>query len=86
MGSNHSDIVRNWALEGRGITLLAGWDVAAQLHDGSVERVLPTYSQKADVWAATPARLEDSVKLRVGVEFLVRLLRHGPHALDTSIR
>jgi LysR family transcriptional activator of dmlA len=86
MGSNHSDIVRNWALEGRGITLLAGWDVAAQLHDGSVERVLPAYSQKADVWAATPARLEDSVKLRAGVEFLVRQLRHGPHALDTSIR
>jgi LysR family transcriptional activator of dmlA len=28
MGSNHSDIVRNWALDGRGITLLASWDVA----------------------------------------------------------
>ena len=86
MGSNHSDIVRNWALDGRGITLLAGWDVAAQLRDGSVERVLPAYSQPADVWAVTPARLDNSVKLRVCVEFLIRHLRQGPHALDTSIR
>ena len=86
MGSNHSDIVRNWALDGRGITLLAGWDVAAQLRDGSMERVLPAYSQQADVWAVTPARLDNSVKLRVCVEFLIRHLRQGPHALDTSIR
>ena len=86
MGSNHSDIVRNWALEGRGITLLASWDVAAQLRDGSMERVLPDYSQQADVWAVTPGRLDTSVKLRVCVDFLIKHLRHGPHALDTSIR
>ena len=86
MGSNHSDIVRNWTLDGRGITLLASWDVAAELREGSVRRVLPGYHQPADVWAVTPARLDNSVKLRVCVEFLVQQLRRGPHALDTSVR
>jgi LysR family transcriptional activator of dmlA len=86
MGSNHSDIVRNWALEGRGITLLAGWDIAEQLRDGTMERVLPGYNQPANVWAVTPARLDNSVKLRVCVEFLVRHLQRGPHALDTTVR
>jgi LysR family transcriptional activator of dmlA len=86
MGSNHSDIVRNWALEGRGITLLASWDVAAQLRDGSMLRVLPEFNQPADIWAVTPSRLDDSLKLRVCVEFLVRHLQRGAHALDTSVR
>jgi LysR family transcriptional activator of dmlA len=86
MGSNHSDFVRYWALEGRGITLLASWDVAEQLRDGSMERVLPAFNQPADIWAVTPARLDNSVKLRVCVEFLIRQLRRGPHALDTSVR
>jgi LysR family transcriptional activator of dmlA len=86
LGSNHSDIVRNWALEGHGIILLANWDVAPWLREGRVERVLPGYRQPADVWAATPARLGSSNKLRVCIEFLTRHLNAGPFALDTSLR
>jgi LysR family transcriptional activator of dmlA len=51
-----------------------------------MERVLPAFNQPADIWAVTPARLDNSVKLRVCVEFLVRQLQRGPHALDTSVR
>lgn len=85
MGSNHSDIVRNWTLEGRGITLLAGWDVADELRSGSVVRVLPAYTQPADIWAVTASRLDNSLKLRACVDFLLQHLRHGPQALDTSV-
>jgi DNA-binding transcriptional LysR family regulator len=56
MGSNHSDIVRNWALDGHGIVLLSSWDVAPELKSGALVRVLPGYSEVANVWAATAAR------------------------------
>lgn len=86
MGSNLSDVVRNWALAGRGIILLSSWDIAARIRDGSVERVLPQYRQSADVYAVTSGRASDSARLRVCLEFLVHHLTTGPHALDTSVR
>jgi LysR family transcriptional activator of dmlA len=85
-GSNHSDIVFNWALDGHGVILLANWDVARWLRDGSVKRVLPDYYQPADVWATTTTRLSNSTKLRACIEFLTDQLNEGPFALDTSIR
>jgi LysR family transcriptional activator of dmlA len=85
IGSNHSDIVLNWGLEGRGIMLLAVWDIAERLKDGSLVRVLPTYHQPADVWAVTAQRPSASAKLRQCLDFLVGELRHGCYALDTSL-
>ena len=86
LGSNHSDIVRNWVIGGHGIALLANWDIASSMADGSVVRVLPRYRQPADVWAMTPTRLSNSRKLKICVEFLIRHLNHGPFALDTAMR
>lgn len=85
VASNHSDVVRNWVLDGHGIILLSIWDIAARIKDGSLVRVLPAYKQRADVWAVTPARLSSSAKLQVCVEFLIRHLTEGKFALDTSI-
>ena len=85
MGANHSDAVRNWALAGRGIVLLSSWDVAPEFKQGRMERVLPAYSQVADVWAATATRLADAAKLKICVEFLTEHLTKGKYALDTSI-
>ena len=86
MGSNQSDIVRKWALDGLGIIPLASWDVAQELKDGSLERVLPAYHQNADVWAVTATRLDQSAKLRVCMQLLLSQLQHGPYALKTSVR
>jgi LysR family transcriptional regulator, transcriptional activator for dmlA len=86
IGSNHSDIVCNWAMEGHGIILLASWDVASALKSGTLQRVLPDYRQEANVWAVTAARLQTSPKLRACTQFIMKRLRRGPHALDTSIR
>ncbi len=85
MGSNHSDIVSNWALAGHGIILLAGWDVAPALKSGKLVRVLPEYRQEANVWAVTAAKLQTSPKLRTCTQFIIERLRNGPYALDTSI-
>jgi LysR family transcriptional activator of dmlA len=86
MGSNQSDIVRAWAMDGVGIIPLASWDVADELKSGRLVRVLPDYHQSADVWAVTGSRLEQSAKLRVCTQWLVSQLQQGPYALDTSIR
>lgn len=83
MGSNHSDITRNWCLEGRGVLLLAVWDVAQHLREGSLVRVLPAWHQPADVWAVTATRAGSSGKLRQCLDFLVRELRSGPYALES---
>lgn len=85
IGSNHSDIVFNWALDGHGIILLAGWDIAQALQSGRLVRVLPQYRQEANVWAVTAARLQTSPRLQACMQFIVGHLRQGPHALDTSV-
>jgi LysR family transcriptional activator of dmlA len=86
MGSNQADVVRTWAHQGLGIIPLASWDVAADLREGTLVRVLPQYNQSADVCAVTASRLGQSSKLRLCTQFLVAQLQKGPHALDTSIR
>lgn len=86
MGSNHSDIVYNLALAGKGIVLLASWDVHAHLASGELVRVLPQYYQPADVWAVTASRSSQSAKLQVCLQFLIESLRNGPHALRTTVR
>ncbi|ANG61696.1 LysR family transcriptional regulator [Marinobacterium aestuarii] len=81
--SHHSDVVKNWALDGQGVILLSEWDAAASLRDGSFVRVLPQYSYKVDIWAVTQARLSHSARMKVCVDYLVEKLRVGPFALDT---
>lgn len=81
MGANHADVVYQWALDGKGIVLLAEWDVQAALRSGQLVRLLPDHVQSADVWAVTAARTAQSPKLRLCLQFLIEQLRQGPHAL-----
>lgn len=83
-GSNHSDVVRGWSLDGKGICLLSVWDIAEPLREGRAVRVLPAYHEPADVWAITSTRTADSAKVRVCVEFLKEQLNQGRYALDTT--
>ena len=80
--TNHGDIIRNWALEGYGIIMLSDWDVADDLRSGTLVRVLPDYSQPADVMVVTSGRMTSSAKIRNSVEFLIAQLREGPFALQ----
>lgn len=70
LSSNHGEVVLQWALDGRGILLRSLWDVQPLLSTGRLVRVLPAFSQPADVWALYPSRLAQSGKLRACVEFL----------------
>ena len=81
VGSNQGDIVRNWALDGHGIIMLSDWDVADDLDNGHLVRVLPNHSQVADVMAVTAARSANTAKIRYGMDFLIDHLRQGPFAL-----
>ncbi len=82
VGSNHGDIIRNWALDGYGIIMLSDWDVADDLRSGALVRVLPDHSQPADVMLVTSGRMTSSAKIRNSVEFLIEQLREGPFALQ----
>ena len=82
MGSNQSDVVRRWAEEGLGITLLSRWDLAEALRAGRLVQVLPQYRQAADIYAAMPTRAGLSAKLQLCLQFLREHLAAGPCALD----
>jgi LysR family transcriptional activator of dmlA len=85
MASNHSDVTRQWALEGYGIIMASVWDVAASVRAGELVRVLPGWQQPADIWAVTSARASASARMRVCLDFLKAQLSQGPHALATSL-
>ncbi|MQT72526.1 LysR family transcriptional regulator, partial [Pseudomonas sp. FSL R10-0071] len=68
LSSNSSEIVLQWALDGRGVLLRSMWDVKPLLDQGRLVQVLADYRQSADVWAVYPTRLANSGKLRVCVE------------------
>lgn len=81
LSSNTANIVRGWAIDGHGILLSTRWDVADDIADGTLVRVLPAYEEPADVWAVTTSRLSQSAKVRVCVAFLQQQLTQGRHRL-----
>ncbi|WP_235578102.1 LysR family transcriptional regulator [Pseudorhodoferax sp. Leaf267] len=82
LSSNNAEIVRGWGLDGHGIVLQAGWDLHADLAAGRLVRVLPAWTQPADIWAASTVRLSHSAKVRACVQFLQEQLGgDGPWAL-----
>lgn len=74
LSTNNGELVHQWAIDGHGIILRSMWDVGASLADGKLVRVLPHYSQEADVRAIYPARLETMANVRVCVEFVQQWL------------
>lgn len=70
LSCSNGEIVLQWALDGHGIILRSQWDVEAALNDGRLVRILPEYSQTADISAVYPVKLADSAKVRVFVEHL----------------
>lgn len=85
LSSNNSEIVRGWAGDGHGILLQAAWDVGDDLRAGRLQQVLPGWSQPASLWAASTARLSQSAKVRVCVQFLREQLAAGEFALRNPI-
>ena len=70
LSTNHGEVAVQWALAGRGIVLRSMWDVRPLLEAGQLQQILPEVTQPANVWAVYPARLAQSAKVRVCVDFL----------------
>ena len=41
VSSNQGEVVLDWAIDGHGIVLLSEWDVATQIAEGKLVRLLP---------------------------------------------
>jgi DNA-binding transcriptional LysR family regulator len=69
--SNDGEVVRNWALAGRGVALRSQWDVAPFVKSGTLQRVLTGWDfDSADVLALVPARHGISARVARFVDFL----------------
>lgn len=75
LSSNNGEVVVQWAVDGRGIALRSMWDIAPLLESGKLVRVLPEFTQEANVWAVYPSKLGNSAKLRVCVDWLQESLQ-----------
>ncbi len=55
--ANDSDIVRKWALAGRGIALKSRLDISKEIKNGTLVTLLPEYkSDPLDMWLVCPDR------------------------------
>ena len=72
LSTNFGEIAVEWALAGHGIVLRSEWDVAADLRDGRLQRLLsPWAGTSADIHAVYPPRHHLSAKVKVFVAFLM---------------
>lgn len=70
--TNDGEIAVNWALDGHGILMRAGWDIERYLQSGRLVQVLPAYrTPDADIHAVYPHRHQLSARIRTFVDFLV---------------
>jgi LysR family transcriptional regulator, transcriptional activator for dmlA len=84
LSTNHGDIIRNWALAGRGIMLRSYWDSAKWLEDGQLVHVLPEWWQSADISAVTKVRSSSVHRYHLCLRHICEQLREGPFALATK--
>jgi LysR family transcriptional activator of dmlA len=75
LSTNNGEIAHRWAIDGHGILLRSVWDIDESIDSGQLIRVLPDYSQEANVWAVYSSRLSNSAKVRVCVQFLEEWLK-----------
>ena len=85
LGTNHGEIAVDWALDGHGILLRSEWDIAPQLRDGQLVRLLePWAGTAADIHAIWPPHHQLSARVRAFVDFLAeRFADFRPGADET---
>jgi LysR family transcriptional activator of dmlA len=70
LSCSDGEIPHQWSVDGHGIILRSIWDVSNNIKEGKLVRILPEYSQEADISAVYPVRLAESAKVRLCVQFL----------------
>lgn len=75
LASNDGEIVRDWAVAGRGLVLRSWWDVADLVERGRLVTVLDGYrTPEANVYAVYPIPRNLPAKVRLLVDFLAEFL------------
>ncbi|MES2247649.1 MAG: LysR family transcriptional regulator [Pseudomonadota bacterium] len=79
LASNSGEMVRDWCLAGHGVMLRSLWDIAPQLANGELVRVLPQYGMPdADIHWVAPWRPKTPRRVRLLVDHLVEQFRSEP--------
>ncbi len=81
--SNSSDIIKQLAIEGRGIMLCSVWDVIEEIQSNKLQHILPQHWQDADIWAIYPSRLKSSSTLKTCILFIQNELLNRLQVLNT---
>lgn len=75
LSTNDGEIAVNWALDGHGILMRAGWNIRRYLESGRLVQVLPQYqTPEANIFAVYPEHHRLSVRVRAFVTFLTEAL------------
>jgi LysR family transcriptional regulator, transcriptional activator for dmlA len=83
LSCNSGELVRDWCLSGRGIMLRSLWDIAPQIANGQLVRVLPAYAMRdADIQWLAPFRAQIPRRVRLLSDFLYQTFRTEPWAID----
>ncbi|SCX42061.1 DNA-binding transcriptional regulator, LysR family [Variovorax sp. EL159] len=79
LSSNSGEMVRDWCMAGHGIMLRSLWDIAPQLANGELVRVLPQYAMPdADIHWVAPWRPKTPRRVRLLVDHLAEQFRGEP--------
>jgi DNA-binding transcriptional LysR family regulator len=79
MSSNDGAVVRDWALDGLGLTIRSEWDVAGDLASGRLARALPEWeAPAADVVAMVGARHGRTTRTTAFLSLLRQALTPAP--------
>ena len=85
LSSNSGELVRDWCLDGRGIMLRSLWDIAPQLANGQLQRVMPDWSMpEADIHWLAPYRKDSPKRIRLLIDFLVAQFASEPWKAKSS--
>jgi DNA-binding transcriptional LysR family regulator len=79
LSSNDGDVIKQWAIAGKGIMIRSEWDVADELRSGKLARLLPDWKlPEANVVALVPQRRGMSARSRAFIDFLAEKFQPAP--------
>lgn len=79
LASNDGEALRTWALDGLGLLVRSEWDVADDVRDGRLVRLLPDYAlPSADVTALLGSRRGRSARTQAFLDLLLDALAPAP--------
>ena len=83
LSCNSGELVRDWCLSGHGIMLRSLWDIAPQIANGQLVRVLPAYAMTdADIQWLAPFKAQTPRRVRLLSDFLYQTFSAEPWVIN----